>query len=84
VLTYGSCKLEAADAEADMDLICVAPNVSLILLWCICVFTKINLNFFQKLPVLLLSHGPMFCHRLIFIQILVLSPNSVGICTGKV
>jgi hypothetical protein len=27
VLTYGSCKLEAADAEADMDLICVAPGV---------------------------------------------------------
>ena len=29
MLTYGSCKLEAADSEADMDLICVAPNVSI-------------------------------------------------------
>jgi len=26
VLTYGSCKLEAADKDADMDLICVAPS----------------------------------------------------------
>merc|ERR1740128_1626133 len=26
VLTYGSCKLEAADKEADMDLICIAPS----------------------------------------------------------
>ena len=29
VLTYGSCKLEAADREADMDLICIAPHVRL-------------------------------------------------------
>ena len=27
MLTYGSCKLEAADKEADMDLICIAPSV---------------------------------------------------------
>lgn len=27
VLIYGSCKLEAADRDADMDLICVAPSV---------------------------------------------------------
>jgi len=26
VLTYGSCKLEANDQDADMDLICIAPN----------------------------------------------------------
>jgi len=26
VLTYGSCKLEAADKDADMDLICIAPH----------------------------------------------------------
>lgn len=26
VLTYGSCKLEAADQDADMDLICIAPS----------------------------------------------------------
>lgn len=26
VLTYGSCKLEAADKDADMDLICIAPS----------------------------------------------------------
>jgi poly(A) polymerase Pap1 len=26
VLTYGSCKLEAADRDADMDLICVGPS----------------------------------------------------------
>ena len=28
MLIYGSCKLEAADRDADMDLICVAPSVS--------------------------------------------------------
>jgi hypothetical protein len=33
VLTYGSCKLEADDAEADMDLICVAPKVKFLAWW---------------------------------------------------